>query len=157
VFSTAGSSFTGAAFRDIVVLFPVDLDAPFETLEYRVAQATRKHVITGLTPLAGYHLSWRSGQELEVTVTPGGAIFTDAGGVLVWEPGLLRLETVPELSASAFRLVIHGPIGLSGRIQRSTDLVLWQDWQSFNLSEGLAEVADPSMSVSTLFYRAVAP
>jgi hypothetical protein len=79
VTSTGQTPYQGVAVSGVVVMFPVDLATPFASLTYTAGGATA-HVITGLTPGAGYTVAESGGA---VTVTPGGGALADAGGVLV--------------------------------------------------------------------------
>ena len=79
VTSTAGTSMAGAAFNDTVVMFPTDL-VPITSVTYTAPPNTKAHLVTGLTPNAGYKVVQKGS---EVTVTPGGDTKADRGGVLV--------------------------------------------------------------------------
>lgn len=57
-----------------------------------------------------------------------------------------------------FRGLIHGTPGLHGRIQRSTDLIRWQDWKSVTFGGGPLELFDPeAASGIQSFYRMITP
>jgi len=82
--SVSGTPFEGAAIAGNVVLFPVDLNAPFTTMTFISPTGTTGNRITGLTPNAGYSISLQPDPAgTRVTVTAGGMdYFADAGGVL---------------------------------------------------------------------------
>ena len=67
------------------------------------------------------------------------------GSMLHWEQG-------------TFQFVLEGLPGLSGRIQRTTDLGDWRDWMPFALGESPLKLSDPeASSEAPQFYRALAP
>src|SRR4029453_6018712 len=51
-----------------------------------------------------------------------------------------RLEIVAQ---NGIRLRVVGPAGLPGRLQRSTDLREWSDWQSVTFGREPVEISDP--------------
>jgi predicted alpha/beta superfamily hydrolase len=66
-----------------------------------------------------------------------------------------RLEIVTQ---NGMRLRIAGPAGLLGRLQRSTDLREWSDWQSISFGNEPAEISDPQTATPTQqFYRVIVP
>jgi len=70
-------------------------------------------------------------------------------------PYTLRAVFVPP---STFNLLVWGPAGGSGRVQRSADLVHWADWQSITLSTQPLEIIDPDWSTTRYrFYRVISP
>ncbi len=75
--STNGTAYEGASMNDIVVMFPVDIGKA-SSISY--TSNAKTHVITGLTPSAGYKVQNQSGK---ITITPGGDQKADSGGVLV--------------------------------------------------------------------------
>jgi len=112
--SSSGTSFAGARFRDIAILFPVDLDAPFTSTSYTVPAGTSTHLITGLTPNGGYDvLTQTTGSDLQVTINPGLTYHTDSGGVLlvggastkedsfIYLPLVLTPQASPQLAGCA--------------------------------------------------------
>ncbi|MEZ4733358.1 MAG: hypothetical protein R3E79_40195 [Caldilineaceae bacterium] len=83
--SSSGTAFAGAVVKETVVLFPVEWGAAFSGVTYSVPATVNQHLITGLTPSAGYDVVQQlvNGQ-VQVTITPNGSMFTaDSGGVLV--------------------------------------------------------------------------
>ncbi len=80
VTSSGGTAYEGAAVNGVVVLFPVDIKAPFTTLTYPVPGGTAAQLVTGLVPGSGYTVADSGGS---VTITPGGDKKADPGGVLV--------------------------------------------------------------------------
>jgi hypothetical protein len=85
--SESGREYVGVRLRETVVLFPVKLEAAFDSLTYRVQAGVTRHLITGLTPAGTYDLLRESdGSVTVVTLRPGTALRADEGGVLVWSP-----------------------------------------------------------------------
>ena len=83
VASTAGTPYQGASFNDTVVLFPVDI-GKFASVTYTAPGSTKAHLVTGLTPGAGYKsILQKTGDVTVVTITTGGDQKADSGGVLV--------------------------------------------------------------------------
>jgi len=78
VSSTAGTPYQGAAFNDTVVMFPVDI-GKLSSMTYSAPANTKAHLITGLTPNAGYKVTQKTG---ETTIATGGDQKADSGGVL---------------------------------------------------------------------------
>lgn len=77
------NGFTGAVVRNTAILFSNDLSAPFSTLTYTVPSSVTSHRVTGLTANGSYSASTRpSGSNVEVTISAGGALRADSGGVL---------------------------------------------------------------------------
>ena len=70
-------------------------------------------------------------------------------------------ELVPRLEMIAqngTRLRVAGPAGLPGRLQRSTDLHEWSDWQSISFGSEQVEISDPQTATATQqFYRVITP
>jgi predicted alpha/beta superfamily hydrolase len=70
-------------------------------------------------------------------------------------------ELVPRLeivTRNGTRLRVTGPAGLPGRLQRSTDLREWSDWQSVTFGSEPEEISDPQAATATQqFYRVIAP
>ena len=64
----------------ILVMFPVDLATPFASVTYTAPGGVNAQLVTGLTPGASYAVAHNGAT---VTVTPGGGMKADAGGVLV--------------------------------------------------------------------------
>ncbi len=64
-----------------------------------------------------------------------------------------RLETTV---GDVFRLRVKGTPGVSGQIQRSSDLRNWYDWQSIVLGEASIELTDTAQPVQQ-FYRVALP
>jgi hypothetical protein len=77
--SRAGASYEGAAFGNTVVVFPVDLGADATTTSVAVPPGARRIFVTGLAKNTGYRVQT---EGWGVTVTAGGDVQTDDGGVL---------------------------------------------------------------------------
>ena len=74
------------------------------------------------------------------------------------EPPVLRLEPLSPQQPGAFRFLLHGEAGLTVRVQRSTNLRDWEDWQPVTLGAAPAELTDPDAgAIPHRFYRAVHP
>jgi hypothetical protein len=77
------------------------------------------------------------------------------------EKGLLVLEVSlqPQLEIidpKPFRFSVSGEPGLTVRVQRSSNLREWADWQAVILGEELVQLSDPdAANAVALFYRAV--
>jgi hypothetical protein len=68
---------------------------------------------------------------------------------------LPRLDMVRQ---NGTRLRIVGPAGVSGRLQRSTDLREWSDWQSISFGSEPVEISDAQTATATQqFYRVITP
>jgi len=68
---------------ETAVLFPANLDDPFNGVTYRVPAGVRAQYVTGLTPGGRYSVITQTvGAEIEVTVSAGGDQTADSGGVL---------------------------------------------------------------------------
>ncbi|OIN59290.1 T9SS type A sorting domain-containing protein [Arsenicibacter rosenii] len=81
--STAGDAFEGAVVKNTAVLFPNVWGNGFTTTTYTIPSVVTMQLITGLTPNTGYAVaSVNSGATTTVTITPGGSLMTDGGGVL---------------------------------------------------------------------------
>jgi hypothetical protein len=55
--STSGTPFDGVAVKNTVILFPVSMSATFTSVTYIMPPNTTSHLITGLTPNAGYDIN----------------------------------------------------------------------------------------------------
>ncbi len=82
--STGGTPYAGAVAHGVAVMFPVDLGDNFSSLTYTAPSDATAHLITGLTPNAGYDAEVTStGGSVQVSVKPGSKYTADDGGVLV--------------------------------------------------------------------------
>ncbi|XSG76633.1 hypothetical protein ACP8Y2_06430 [Herpetosiphon llansteffanensis] len=79
--ATSGN-YVGAQIGSQLVLFPINIDQTFATIEYSTPSAANLHLITGLQPNTGYTVQ-RNGNS--VSISQGGAQTSDSGGVLVIE------------------------------------------------------------------------
>jgi hypothetical protein len=144
-----------------VILFPVNLDAPFNGTTYNVPAGVSTHLITGLTPGGGYTVTQvAAGATETVSVSSGGNETADSGGVLRVLTRPVAVQTVV-ISTGGYRLQLRiAPAnGQAVRIETSVDLRMW-------ISLGLARPS-PSGSLefteaapggsSTRFYRAASP
>jgi hypothetical protein len=81
--SASGDPFEGAAVGGVAVIFPVDSGRSFAGTRYTAPTGTSGQIITGLTPGAGYTVTVNAGAAgVDVSVTPGGTIMADSGGVV---------------------------------------------------------------------------
>ena len=70
----------------------------------------------------------------------------------------LRLEPVSPQQPGGFRFLVRGDAGLSVRVQRSSNLRDWEDWQTLTLGATPSELSDLDAGAnSRRFYRAVMP
>jgi hypothetical protein len=78
------TSFEGVVVNATAVLFPVDLDSPFNGLVYTVPASVSQHLITGLEPNGRYDVVIETvSSDVQITIMPGGNYQADEGGVLV--------------------------------------------------------------------------
>jgi hypothetical protein len=69
-----------------------------------------------------------------------------------------KLEPLPHAAPGPFRFRLSGPQGASGRIQRSSDLQSWSDWQPFSLTTPTLDFLDQrDRDMPVRYYRAVSP
>ena len=84
VIRSEDGAFEGAAVGGTAVLFPVNLAAAPAGLVYTAPAGVTRHLITGLTPGAGYTVQTAAvAGGVRVTVQGGGSQRADSGGVLV--------------------------------------------------------------------------
>jgi len=70
----------------------------------------------------------------------------------------LHLEPVPPQQPGEFRFLVRGDAGLSARVQRSTNLLDWEDWQTLTLDTIPSKLSDLEAGATPhRFYRAVTP
>ncbi|WP_110518808.1 hypothetical protein [Herpetosiphon llansteffanensis] len=79
--ATSGN-YVGAQIGSQLVLFPINIDQTFATIEYSTPSVANLQLITGLQPNTGYTVQ-RNGNS--VSISQGGAQMSDSGGVLVIE------------------------------------------------------------------------
>jgi hypothetical protein len=81
---TTDDGFVGLAVNQTAVLFAEDWDQPFVQLRYTAPVGVSQHIITGLTPGAGYSATVAAtAAGVTVTILTGGNAVADAAGVLV--------------------------------------------------------------------------
>ena len=96
-------------------------------------------------------------------IVAGNNVFVAAGeqGLMIldlFRAPPLRLEPVSPQQPGAFRFLLHGEAGLTVRVQRSSNLRDWEDWQPVTLGAAPAELTDPDAgAIPRRFYRAVHP
>ena len=70
----------------------------------------------------------------------------------------LRLEPPFRLDAAGFHLLLRATSGQAVRLQRSTDLKTWADWQTVTGTGNSQPLVDESVGAAPVrFYRAVVP
>ncbi len=78
------AAFEGAAVRGTAVLFPVDLGPAPAQFSYVAPAGVTRHLVTGLTPGAGYTVQTAPASGgVRVSVQAGGSQRADSGGVLL--------------------------------------------------------------------------
>lgn len=95
-------------------------------------------------------------------LTTANHLFAAGGrdGVAVLAPFIPPLDVTasPVQDRGSISLRVDGPPGASVRIQRSPDMVKWQDWQTLTVGETPSIVSDTiPTGASQGFYRAVSP
>jgi len=131
------------------------LAAPFDALQVidisdeLHPRLVGKNSIAGVGSLAVYE------EKLYAGANPDGviiyALFQD-------NSSLVRLEATSRPNAGLFRLSVEGPLGRSVRIQKSTDLKSWSDWQSVILTSPRTEIFDSdALNVKQIYYRGLVP
>lgn len=95
-------------------------------------------------------------------LTTANHLFAAGGrdGVAVLAPFIPPLDVTasPVQDRGSINLRVDGPPGASVRIQRSPDMVKWQDWQTLTVGETPSIVSDTiPTGASQGFYRAVSP
>jgi hypothetical protein len=91
-------------------------------------------------------------------LTDGEHLFSagDSGLVIFDLFRLFRLEPLTRNAANELRLKVDGPRGVSASIQRSTNLIEWEDWRSSTLGATPTEISDPDAATALHhFYRGV--
>jgi hypothetical protein len=73
------NAFVGAQVGSTLVLFRRDLSQPAAAFSYTFPVGVTTQYITGLEPGQGYTIS----TDPEITITPGGSLTANSGGVLV--------------------------------------------------------------------------
>ena len=83
------------------------------------------------------------------------------------DAGLLVVEATPRISITPMpvapgqrdlRFLLSGPSGANLRLQRSIDLLEWEDWRTITLPNEQAELTDPDLRTEgRRFYRVVSP
>jgi len=81
------------------------------------------------------------------------------GGLLILSrvPPPAQFEPAPAFTNGALTLHLRGPAGLTGRIERGTQLGVWTTWKSVTIETNQVDVTDPDTSSQTQFYRFVSP
>lgn len=72
---------------------------------------------------------------------------------------VLRIERLSSISPGRYHLVVAGPPGKTGQLQRSTDLTTWTNWRSrtFQDTEPVLVPMLEATQPSALFHRMVIP
>jgi ligand-binding sensor domain-containing protein len=81
--STSGTPYDGAVVNNTAILFRHNLASAFSSVSYVVSSSVTGHIVTGLTPGAGYNVTLTpNGIGVQVTVAPGATYTADAAGVI---------------------------------------------------------------------------
>lgn len=81
--TSTGTPFQGAWVGNTAVMFPVNLNPALTTMSYQVPDTVTQHMIAGLKAKTAYTIQTStSGGTTTVTVTPGGSVVSDVGGVI---------------------------------------------------------------------------
>jgi hypothetical protein len=160
--SISGTAFAGAVVAGTAVLFPVELDAPFDGTAYVVPAGVNTHLISGLTPNAGFTVAREpAGAGEKITLSAGGPTMADSGGVL-----LLESQVIPPLRLSLHSrtdttvvLRVDGAAGRQVAIEVSADLKRWDRLGAATpLANGQVEFEDRGAAGQRVrFYRATTP
>jgi hypothetical protein len=148
-----GTSPGGGYARGIAVSgrFVYVTDALSGVQVYDVADPTQPRLMGGNSALDAYGITVAGGKVLAV----GGA---EGLGVFEAFTPPLQLGIKQGATAGAVELRVDGPPQLSIRLQRSSDLLNWEDWQAFTLGAMPKTISDLSAgSEPKRFYRAVSP
>lgn len=93
-------AFEGAAVRGTAVLFPVNVGAAPAQFSYTAPAGVARHLVTGLTPGAGYAVQVETvAGGVRVTVQAGGSQQADSGGVLLLDSGVAAGRALTYLPA----------------------------------------------------------
>jgi hypothetical protein len=100
---------------------------------------------------------FRNSSKVTVYYLPGttgwGSTFADRPTAL-WIPVMPNLPTVT--TDNPLKLVTHSPAPATVRVQRSTNLIDWEDWQTVSRDEGPSELQDAEAGAESYrFYRGV--
>jgi Divergent InlB B-repeat domain len=83
IHASAGTAYDGVWIKNTAVVFPVSLATSFAGTTYSVPNTVTRHLITGLTPGAAYSATpTTAGGTTTITVTQGGSLIADIGGVI---------------------------------------------------------------------------
>jgi len=81
--TSTGVAFQGAWVGDTSVMFPENLNPTFASMSYQVPSTVTRHLIAGLKPGTAYTIqSATTGGTTTVSVTLGGSVIADVGGVI---------------------------------------------------------------------------
>ena len=97
---------------------------------------------------------------MSVAVTNDGVFVTGEGeGVIILIPcERVRFDPLKREEGGKLRWNKSGSPGVPGRVQRSFDLNLWNDWLPLDFQETPMEITDPDTGSNDAgFYRLVVP
>ena len=161
IHSSAGTAFTGAIVGKTAILFPVILDTPFTGTVYAAPAELETHLVTGLTPEAGYTVTrMLAGATETVSINPGGGQMADSGGVIrLLKSALASRMVFLSSNAQRFQLRIASAPSQAVGIETSVDL---KQWIRLGVAQpsaiGELEFTSTARNDSaTRFYRAVSP
>jgi hypothetical protein len=127
-----------------------------------VADFTGLHVIDVSDPAQPRRVGGNSAfNAFDVTIA-GNKVFVTAGaeGLMILDLFRVpvRLEPVSPQQPGTLRFLLRGEAGLSVRVQRSSNLRDWEDWQPVTLGAAPSELSEPDAGgIPHRFYRAVYP
>lgn len=118
--ATPAAAFDGVAFGSRAVAFARDVAPLRDCLQYSVASAVTEHLITDLTPYAGFAVAREIvGAQQRISVTPGGLWQADGGGVLRYVVGATPAASgVIALDAQALDFAVV-PVGATRELTLS--------------------------------------
>jgi hypothetical protein len=108
--SSSGTAYDGTVVSNTAVMMPVYLTTSFTSLVYTVPATVTTHLITGLAANGTYSADLQSvAGGTQVTITPGGLLQADSGGVLALTPGMgnCTLRFADVAAGSTFDAYIH--------------------------------------------------
>jgi len=102
---TSGAPYEGAVVAETAVLFPRDFGEPATTVGFETHSGVKRFVVTGVVPDKGYSVTVTdAGGKTKVTVQAEGAVKSDKGGVLSFDPAGKALALGPTAQGGAASL-----------------------------------------------------
>jgi len=111
--STSGTAFDGTVVNNTAVMFPNVWGGSFTSTAYSTPNTVNLHIVTGLTPNAGYEVTLTpNGSNTDVSISPGSQLTADAGGVLVIVPSNFNGTNAQDRSSEASKTEAENLISL---------------------------------------------